>query len=606
MTRRNSIGRQLMSVMMIACTTVVVLTAVLITAAEFLQFRETAHRDLRTLAAIVGDNCSAAITFGDRDSARETLTGLHVTPSVVAAALYDANNTLFAHYEVDGLNEAIPPLGADGVSTTSHRIVVVEPVRLHDGARAGTIVLAGNLDEFISRVCGYMGMMVGIVLLSLGVAWIIARRLQRIVSKPIVALARTVEHIGAQKDYSIRFANPRAADRNEVAELIAGFNTMLGEIESRDANLEDQIASRTSELVAAKETAELILNSAGEGIFGLDGKGRVTFMNPSAAHLLHRGASDFLGLVLHDIIHPEGIEVVPVDQCGVCSSTLGGMRGDQAAFALPDGSSIPVEFTASTMADGVVVTFRDITGRLAIEKMKDEFVATVSHELRTPLTSIRGSLSLLNTSQLGEFDPRARRMLEIAVKNTERLVRLINDILDVEKMSAGRVELNRVSLSASSLIAQTIEAMQPLAEREGVALVAANGSDAEMMADPDRMMQTLTNLVSNAIKFSPRDTTVTVGGRVEGQSFVFTVTDEGRGIPADKLESVFERFKQVNASDSRDKGGTGLGLAICRSIVAAHGGRIWAERREPAGTRFLFTIPLSQAPRVPMEVALAS
>jgi signal transduction histidine kinase len=262
-----------------------------------------------------------------------------------------------------------------------------------------------------------------------------------------------------------------------------------------------------------------------------------------------------------------------------------------------------IEYTASAISDSeestvVVVTFRDITARVAVERMKDEFVSTVSHELRTPLTSIRGSLGLLNTGLLGDLSERGARMLEIAVANTDRLVRLINDILDIERMEAGRMELNRTTVAAHDLIAQAIETMQPMAEREGVRLVVSDAAAATLWADSDRMMQMLTNLLSNAIKFSPRGTSVTIGGKVDERSFVFSVADQGRGIPEDKLEMIFERFRQVNATDSRDKGGSGLGLAICRSIVNAHGGRIWAERVDPTGARFQFTIPI-----LPMALA---
>ena len=183
-------------------------------------------------------------------------------------------------------------------------------------------------------------------------------------------------------------------------------------------------------------------------------------------------------------------------------------------------------------------------------------------------------------------------MLEIAVTNTDRLVRLINNILDLERMAAGKAELTRAPVDAETILVQATEGLQSIAEEAGVRIVIKPESGA-VWGNGDRIMQTLTNLLANAIKFSPRQTTVTVSGTAREKEFVFCVADEGRGVPDEKLHTIFERFSQVDSSDSRDKGGSGLGLAICQSIVTAHGGRIWVEKNEPAGSRFQFTIPLA-------------
>jgi CheY-like chemotaxis protein len=246
------------------------------------------------------------------------------------------------------------------------------------------------------------------------------------------------------------------------------------------------------------------------------------------------------------------------------------------------------------------VIFRDVTERRAVERLKSEFVSTVSHELRTPLTSIRGALGLLGSGLLGTIDDKGKRMLEIAVSNTDRLVRLINDILDIERIGSGKSELTRRHVDAHAVMVQALEGVLSMADQAGVRLVIER-SFGDLWGDTDRIVQTLTNLLGNAIKFSPRDTTVTVSGTANGSEFVFCVSDQGRGIPEEKLETIFERFSQVDASDSRDKGGSGLGLAICQSIVRAHGGRIWAEKNDPVGSRFQFTIPLAVASTVASE-----
>jgi signal transduction histidine kinase/CheY-like chemotaxis protein len=224
--------------------------------------------------------------------------------------------------------------------------------------------------------------------------------------------------------------------------------------------------------------------------------------------------------------------------------------------------------------------------RKQLDNLKDEFISTVSHELRTPLTSIHGALGLLSSGKGGHVDEKAANLLRIANSNTERLVRLINDILDLERMESGRAPLQIRRLELREVVAQSVETMRSMAEKFAVTLeIAPEPAETPISfdGDPDRIQQVLTNLLSNAIKFSPRSGVVNVSTASDGENLVLQVVDAGRGVPQEKLESIFDRFGQVEASDARQKGGTGLGLAICRSIVAQHGGTIWAERNETTG-----------------------
>ena len=236
--------------------------------------------------------------------------------------------------------------------------------------------------------------------------------------------------------------------------------------------------------------------------------------------------------------------------------------------------------------------------RSQLDSVKDEFISTVSHELRTPLTSIRGALGLLTAGRLGTVDAKAQNLLRIALTNTDRLIRLINDILDLERMESGRAPLQVRRCSLRELVQQSMETMTPLADSADVRLEMILMALPEAMffdGDPDRMLQVLTNLLSNAIKFSPPETRIEVRVEADSTSIVLRVSDEGRGIPLDQLDQVFDRFQQVEAADSRQKGGTGLGLAICRTIVQQHNGAIWAESNEHqgrgAGASLVFTLP---------------
>jgi PAS domain S-box-containing protein len=259
---------------------------------------------------------------------------------------------------------------------------------------------------------------------------------------------------------------------------------------------------------------------------------------------------------------------------------------------------------------GTMSIGEDITEQKSMSRMKDEFLSIVSHELRTPLTSIHGALDLLSSGLMDAQSDKGRRVIEIAAESVDRLVLLVNDILDLERLESGKVRLSKQRCNTADLLQKSADTMKVMAKRGGMTLSIAPQS-MEIYADPERIIQVITNLLSNAIKFSPNNSTIwlsteaqeisdevdkgTIKNRRQStdrsRKAIFKVQDRGRGIPEDKLESIFERFKQVDASDSRKKGGTGLGLAICRSIVEQHGGQIWAESTLEQGSSFYFTLP---------------
>ena len=211
-----------------------------------------------------------------------------------------------------------------------------------------------------------------------------------------------------------------------------------------------------------------------------------------------------------------------------------------------------------------------------VERLKDGFLSTVSHELRTPLTSIRGSLGLLASGALGALSDDVVEVVSIAERNAVRLIGLINEILDLERLQTGRIELQFAEVPADSIVRRAIESLATSWQEHGVAVEAPTVS-CSIWADADRMVQVLVNLLSNAVKFSPAGGVVTIGVALADGSVEFRVTDRGRGVAADDQRLIFERFQQVETSDARDKGGVGLGLAICKSIVEQHGGTIGIE-----------------------------
>lgn len=241
--------------------------------------------------------------------------------------------------------------------------------------------------------------------------------------------------------------------------------------------------------------------------------------------------------------------------------------------------------------EGVVGIATDITERARIERLKNEFVSIVSHELRTPLTSIRGSLGLLEGGVAGELDIRIKGLVRIALSNTERLIRLVNDILDLDKIETGKLELRSEVLDPIRLTEDAIAEISGYATESGVSLVREFESACDVRGDRDRLLQVLINLLSNAIKFSKPGDTVTVEiEEISPGTVRFSVCDEGPGIAEDQMPKLFRKFSQLDESATRSAGGSGLGLAISKAIIDAHGGGIGVESQLGVGSRFHFAL----------------
>jgi len=235
----------------------------------------------------------------------------------------------------------------------------------------------------------------------------------------------------------------------------------------------------------------------------------------------------------------------------------------------------------------------EIEERKRAEKVKQEFISTVSHELRTPLTSIKGSLGLLKSGTLNEHPDKLQSMIDVAYDNSERLVHLINDILDIEKIDAGEMVYQLEPIDAVGLVEGAIEANKGFGSEHGVFFV-KSGTDEKILinGDKDRLMQVMSNLMSNAAKFSPAGEHVELSVSRQGETARFAVKDYGPGIPEEYRASLFEKFTQVDSSDTREKGGTGLGLSITEAIVEQHGGALDFESVIGVGTTFFFTLPI--------------
>ncbi|HEX9198403.1 MAG TPA: PAS domain S-box protein [Acidobacteriaceae bacterium] len=405
------------------------------------------------------------------------------------------------------------------------------------------------------------------------------------------------------------------AYRNKLIEVPGREPYVLG----FGVDISEQVRAE-DRLRALSRQSNSILESVGDGIYGIDLDGNCTVINPAASQMLGFKPEEVLGRNMHFLIHHTRADGTPYPQedCPIQKSLrdLDTVRIANEICWRKDGTSFPVEYVARPQIEiqselepgsnfrdakpvgkavGVVVAFTDTTERRALDRMKDEFISTVSHELRTPLTSLRAALGLVTGGTLASRPEKLRQMLDIATGNTDRLVRLVNDILELERIGSGKAELHYTMCSADDLFRRAAGLQQAEASKAQLRIT-FNSQGVNVWADPDRILQTLTNLISNAVKFSPPNTEIHLRSRrIDANEAEIQVRDQGRGIPEDKLETIFERFRQVDASDSRTMGGTGLGLAICRSIVSQHGGRIWATSTPGKGSTFHFTLPTRPA-----------
>ena len=303
-----------------------------------------------------------------------------------------------------------------------------------------------------------------------------------------------------------------------------------------------------------------ILDSVGDGIWGMDMEGKLTFINRSGAEMLGYSPQELLGRDVHALIHHSHADGTPypVEECPIIGSSKreGPLHVDDDVFWRKDGQSLPVEYVAcplldSGRVDGIVVAFADVTERRRLNRMKDEFIATVSHELRTPLTSLRAALGLVASGALEKRPEKVPQMLEIALANCDRLVRLVNDIVDFERIGSGTLPLHKTEWNAIDLLRRAMDPERSSAARAGLTF-RIDAQPVDVWVDGDRILQVLGNLIRNAIKFSEKGGEIRLAARASSDKEVtFEVQDQGQGIPAEKLDLIFDRFQQADASDSR-------------------------------------------------------
>ncbi|MES2980435.1 MAG: ATP-binding protein [Pseudomonadota bacterium] len=455
-----------------------------------------------------------------------------------------------------------------------------------------------------------------VLLAGLGVALLftlVGVAVARAITRPLGELSRAAAAVEAGATEQL---SPVKVSYSELSTLTGAFTSLVDNLKRNEADLrelnvelEARVASRTQALGKALEQVQdnqqrlrTVVDTAQGAYVGADFKGVITDWNDQAQELLGWSREEIVGQPILALI-PERFHkasrfaLAHFHETGSAHLIVGNI---ERLVRKKDGSEMLAEIRTGVIDTPHLQLFStfiyDISERKRVEQMKSEFVATTSHELRTPLTAIHASLDMINSGMAGPLPPPAKKLVEIAHQSSLRLVRLVNDILDVEKIESRQMVFDKVPQTLGPVLEQAVMATRSFAEEFDVDFAIDVAADAESVVvevDTDRVQQVLVNLLSNAAKIAPAGSVVGVGlALVDGRLRV-SVTDHGAGVPKEFRSRIFQRFAQVDASDSRAKGGTGLGLNICKKIVEEHGGAI-DYTSEPGCTVFFFDLPLAE------------
>lgn len=420
------------------------------------------------------------------------------------------------------------------------------------------------------------GVIVLVTLLSAVAATVLARRL----TTPMFALAKAAEAV-SRGDF---LAKVEIATGDELQDLAETFNRMTAQLRSYSVLQVDR-------LVAEQRKTEAILYSISDGILMTDREGRIQLANRRALEIF--GLNPLLSIegktlyeALPDSPLRDAVVVSAADPKPASFKDVDLASSDKRSFLRITAQ--PVVSPGRGQGQGVVIAVRDVTLERELDRMKEEFLHYITHDLRNPLSSAMGFLDVLLKGTAGVLNPDQHNMVSSVKRSAMRLMSMVNNILDIAKMEAGRIRLQLKTVSLAGLAGRSISILESMARSKNVALKLDASEEFSIECDPDLMERVFTNLIGNAIKYTPEDGSVTVAIKDEGASLKVCVQDTGEGIPEEYREKIFQKFEQVHG---QKKGGTGLGLTIAKFFVESHLGWIWVESELGKGSRFYFTIP---------------
>jgi PAS domain S-box-containing protein len=601
MFRNRPITRKLMTVILLTSGAVLTLACGTFFVYELVTFRQSMVQSLSTLARAIAANSTAALAFENADDATRVLSAFAADPHVVAAALYDRNGAVFASYTNPAAGPSPLPMRPDRdghrfgwASLELHQPVVIESRRL------GTLYLQSDLGAMYQRFTLYGGMVIGIVAAASLVAFVLATRLQRHITQPVLTLARTAKTVSEGQDYSAR---AERFDDDELGQLTDAFNAMLAQVHERDQSLRaqgDALRREVAERKAAEERFRLIVETALDAVVTMNAAGTITGWSPQAETVFGWKQEEALGRSLADTIIPEryreahrrGLErFLSTGEGSVLNKRL-----ELAAFDR-HGVEFPIELAITELRTGGAPSFsafvRNITERKRIDDDLrrsnadlEQFAYIASHDLQEPLRMVASYTDLLAQRYRGQLDDKADKFMHYITDGATRMQRLVADLLAYSRVGSQGIRMRPVSTEA--VVRGVLDSLGPLISETG-ATIEVGARLPTVMADETQLMQLLQNLIGNAIKFrSARPPRVVIDAVACDDRWQFSVQDNGIGIDLRYAERIFQMFQRLHEKGRYD--GSGIGLAIAKRIVERHDGRIWLESAVGAGTTFFFTL----------------
>ncbi len=608
------IKRKLVGVILLTCLAVLGLTSVALMTYELYSYKQTTRRTLETIAELIAFNSTAVLIYDDQKLAAEILSGLRAEQEITSAALFDKNGLLYASYAATP-KAAVFPLtpGPDGIVFGLRDVSVYHPV-IEGNHRVGTLYIHGDLAGMYRRLGVYGLTLLAVFAGSAFVALGLSSFFQKLISEPVLGLANTARIVSENKDYSVRAVK---LSNDEIGGFTEAFNSML-----------NQIQESHSALRASEERLSAVFQQAGAGIAQTDLTGRFVMVNDRYCEIVGRSRETLLQLRMPDILHAAdlGHHQFLMEH----SAREGSSFIVEARYDRPNGGFVWVRNSVAFIrnAQGVVesalAVTEDITASkrtekelerardeaLAAARAKDDFLAALSHELRTPLNPV-----LLLASESAEdatLPDRVRADFATIRKNVELEARLIDDLLDLTRITRGKLLLDLRQHDVHSILRDALATVRgELEAKKIVPVLQLAETPPAVLGDAVRLQQVFWNVLKNAVKFTPEAGTIAITTRVDPAQDTVSVdiVDSGIGLVPGETERIFDAFSQgdhAGASGSHRFGGVGLGLAISRMLVELHHGTIRAASEgRGRGATFTLTLPLLRhgAPAVPRSAS---
>ncbi|MGJ9459162.1 cell wall metabolism sensor histidine kinase WalK [Oceanobacillus sp. CF4.6] len=455
--------------------------------------------------------------------------------------------------------------------------VHVEPLIDADGIAVGVIYFQSSLEEVYDQVEDINRIFLQGSILAISISAIIGILVARTITKPIMEM-REQARIMANGDFTQKV---NVFGKDEIGQLAETFNDLNSRLKHSYATIEEERRKLSS-----------VLSNMSDGVIATDNSGSITLMNEAAGRLIGENPEEVIGDYLLDVLQLEG-KIIDLTELQDSGSMI---------IDFSDDSPFLVRANFSTVSDdedeitGFITVISDVTEQEKVEQERRDFVSNVSHELRTPLTTMKSYIEAL-TDGAWEDKEIAPRFLHVAQNETDRMIRMVNDLLQLSKMDSDELPLHKERADFVGYFHQVIDRFE-MNRPEQITLIREIPKGQSLVwMDKDKMTQVLDNIISNAIKYSPEGGDIRMKLDIKRHYLLVSVEDQGMGIAYDKLEKIFERFYRADRARTRKLGGTGLGLAITKELVEAHHGKIWAKSKEGKGTTILFTLPLMSEKR---------